>query len=152
MKQSAGILLYKYADELLFFLVHPGGPFWRNKDAGAWSIPKGEFSDDEEALAAAVREFGEETGIELPEAGFAQLSPVRLKSGKKVLAWALEHDVNPDAVVSNTFPLEWPPRSGKTIHVPEIDKAAWFRADEALVKINEAQRAFILQVLDAAAD
>lgn len=150
MKQSAGILLYKSAQgRTLFFLVHPGGPFWKNKDEGAWSIPKGEYSEEEDPLETALREFTEETGVTLSVAAgkLKELSPVRLKSGKRIVAWTLEHDINADRIVSNTFELEWPPGSGKMTKVPEIDRAAWFTAEEALLKINEAQQSFIHETL-----
>lgn len=146
MNRSAGILLYQ-TTPLRFFLVHPGGPFWKNKDAGAWSIPKGEFFDDEQPLIAAIREFAEETGHFLdPDAAFSELSPVRLKSGKTVLAWALEEFVDDTRISSNEFEMEWPPRSGKRISVPEIDRAGWFSFDEALEKINPAQQGFMREV------
>lgn len=146
MKQSAGILLYRRtADQLQFLLVHPGGPFWKNKDLGSWSIPKGEFTDEEQALDAAIREFKEETGVDL-KGDFTELNSVKLKSGKVVYAWALEHDLDADSIISNTFEMEWPPKSGKLIPIPEIDKAAWFTAEEALAKINPAQADFILQI------
>jgi predicted NUDIX family NTP pyrophosphohydrolase len=147
MKQSAGILLYQTAPEPQFFLVHPGGPFWKNKDAGAWSIPKGEFTDDEDALDAAIREFREETGV-LLKGDFAALSPVKLKSGKKIYAWALEQYVDPAAITSNMFEIEWPPRSGKLQAFPEIDRAGWFTIEEGLEKINEAQRGLILEIVE----
>jgi predicted NUDIX family NTP pyrophosphohydrolase len=138
-KQSAGILLYrKNNDQLQVFLVHPGGPFFKNKDLGAWSIPKGEFLPDEDALAAAKREFMEETG-QLAEGEFIPLEPVYLKSGKKVYAWAIEGDINHEVIVSNLFEMEWPPRSGKMQSFPEIDRAAWFTVDEAKEKINVGQ-------------
>jgi predicted NUDIX family NTP pyrophosphohydrolase len=146
LKKSAGILLYKRVHgQLLVLLVHPGGPFWKNKDAGHWSIPKGEFSDDENAFDAARREFEEETGTHL-EGDFIALSPVKLKSAKVVYTWALEKDLNADAIVSNTFEIEWPPKSGKLKSFPEIDKAQWFTINEALEKINEAMRELILQL------
>jgi predicted NUDIX family NTP pyrophosphohydrolase len=143
MKQSAGILLYRKADTVLqVFLVHPGGPFFKNKDSGAWSIPKGEFLEDEEPLAAAKREFQEETGQ--PITGeFMPLGSVKLKSGKVVHAWAVEGDIDHETIVSNTFEIEWPPRSGKKIMVPEIDRAGWFKVAVAKQKINSAQAAFI---------
>jgi predicted NUDIX family NTP pyrophosphohydrolase len=138
-KQSAGILLYRKSEgELQVFLVHPGGPFFKNKDAGAWSIPKGEFLDDEEALEAAKREFWEETGQSV-DGLFKSLGAVTLKSGKTIYAWALEGDINPETIVSNLFEMEWPPRSGKKQSFPEIDRGAWFALDEARLKINEAQ-------------
>lgn len=131
--------------QLEFFLVHPGGPFWKNKDVGAWSIPKGEFTDDENPLDAAVREFAEETGHEIAGEFFA-LNPVKLKSGKTILAWAVEGDIDANAVASNTFEMEWPPKSGKIITVPEVDKADWFNADDAVQRVNPAQTAFLLEI------
>lgn len=147
MKKSAGILLYKnIKSEIYFFIAHPGGPFWKNKDEGSWSIPKGEFTDEEEPLNAAIREFHEETGI-LLEGDFTELNPVKLKSGKKIFAWALEKDVDASSIVSNEFPLEWPPRSGKFITIPEIDKCGWFTEKEAIEKLNVAQGDFIKELL-----
>jgi len=144
-KQSAGILLYRRKNkEVEFFLVHPGGPFWAKKDAGAWSIPKGEFTD-EQPLEAAKREFAEETGITVVATNFIELTPVKLKSGKTVYAWAAEGDIDETAIKSNHFDLEWPPKSGKTISVPEIDKGSWFSTAEAKEKINSAQAALIQQ-------
>jgi predicted NUDIX family NTP pyrophosphohydrolase len=138
-KQSAGIVLFKVKkDELMIFLVHPGGPFWKKKDDGAWSIPKGEFDEDENALEAAKREFNEETGYIL-SGDFIELTPVKQKSGKIVHAWALEKDIDADTIKSNSFTIEWPPKSNKMVAYPEIDKAAWFTADEAKMKINPAQ-------------
>ena len=139
MKTSAGILLYRFKDkkpEVL--LVHPGGPFWKNKDEGAWSVPKGEYAEDEDALKAAIREFKEETGISIA-GNFIPLNPVKLKSGKLVKAWALEKDIDSTTVKSNTFLLEWPPKSGKKIEVPEVDRAEWFTINEAKKKINAGQ-------------
>lgn len=145
-KKSAGILLYKRVEkQLLVLLVHPGGPFWKNKDAGHWSIPKGEFSDEENAFDAAIREFEEETGTRL-DGHFIELTPVKLKSGKVVYAWALEKDLDADAIVSNTFDIEWPPKSGTLKSFPEIDRAQWFTIKEAWEKINEAMRDFLLQL------
>ncbi|MDP9077571.1 MAG: NUDIX domain-containing protein [Bacteroidota bacterium] len=141
--QSAGILLYRKAgSQLQIFLVHPGGPFFKNKDLGAWSIPKGEFSDNEEPLAAAKREFEEETGKKV-DGDFIELNPVKLKSGKKVYAWAVEGDINHETISSNLFEMEWPPKSGKKQSFPEIDRAGWFEVDEAKLKINVSQAAFI---------
>ena len=142
-KQSAGILLYrKTSGGLQVFLVHPGGPFFKNKDAGAWSIPKGEFLDDEDALDAAKREFREETG-QIIEGTFIKLAPVILKSGKIVHSWAVEGDIDHETIFSNTFEMEWPPKSGKKESFPEIDRAGWFDVDEARAKINGAQVALI---------
>jgi predicted NUDIX family NTP pyrophosphohydrolase len=142
-KQSAGILLYRFLNEQLqVFLVHPGGPFFRNKDEGSWSIPKGEFADDENPLDAAKREFMEETGQEIGGT-FIELIPIRQKGGKAVYAWAVEGDIDHNTIVSNLFEIEWPPRSGKRQSFPEIDKAAWFDVEAAKIKINPAQAAFI---------
>jgi len=142
-KQSAGILLYrKTAGGVEVFLVHPGGPFFKNKDMGAWSIPKGEFLDDEDPLAAAKREFEEETGRAI-EGDFIRLDPVALKSGKTVHAWAVEGDIDHETITSNLFEMEWPPKSGKKQSFPEIDRAAWFDLNEARMKINGGQAGFI---------
>jgi predicted NUDIX family NTP pyrophosphohydrolase len=138
-KQSAGILLYRFKDkQLQVFLVHPGGPFFRNKDDGNWSVPKGEFADDEDPLDAAKREFLEETG-QVIDGEFISLEPITQKSGKKVYAWAVEGDINNETINSNLFELEWPPKSGKKQTFPEIDRAAWFDIETAKIKINLAQ-------------
>jgi predicted NUDIX family NTP pyrophosphohydrolase len=146
-KQSAGILLHKITNgQPLFFLVHPGGPFYKNKDAGSWTIPKGEFSEGEEPLAAALREFTEETGFAI-EGHFIQLQPIKQKSGKTVHCWAVEGDIDPAQIQSNTFEIEWPPKSGQWQSFPEIDRAAWFTYDEALQKIIPAQLALLDDVM-----
>lgn len=138
-KKSAGILLYRFKKKNLeIFLAHPGGPFWKNKDAGAWSIPKGEFDDNEEPLDAAIREMKEETGLTL-KGNFIELTPVKQKSGKLVYAWALEHNIDPSEIKSNEFEMEWPPKSGKKKSFPEIDKAEWFDLTMAKDKILGAQ-------------
>ena len=137
-KQSAGILLYRRNTHLEVFLVHPGGPFWKNKEEGCWTIPKGEFTDDEPALDAAVREFREETGAAL-KGPFQPLNPIRQKGGKRVYAWAVPGDIDPAAIVSNTFQLEWPRRSGKQQSFPEVDKGGWFSLEAARQAINPAQ-------------
>jgi len=142
-KQSAGILLYRFLNEQLqVFLVHPGGPFFRNKDESSWSIPKGEFTEDESPLDAAKREFMEEIGQKI-EGAFIELKPIQQKGGKAVYAWAVEGDIDHETVVSNSFEIEWPPRSGKRQSFPEVDKAAWFDVGAAKIKINSAQAAFI---------
>ena len=142
-KQSAGILLYrKINNQIEVFLVHPGGPFYKNKDDGVWSIPKGEFLDDEDALKAAKREFLEETGQSI-DGNFMKLKPVKLKSGKTVHAWAVEGDIDQEIIVSNLFEMEWPPRSGKMASFAEVDRAAWFGPAVAKVKVNPAQIALI---------
>jgi len=146
-RQSAGILVYRHrAGALEIFLVHPGGPFWAKKDAGAWSIPKGEFGEDEEKLAAARREFHEETGFAL-DGVFVELTPVKQSGGKQVFAWAIEHDLDAAAVRSNSFSMEWPPRSGRMQEFPEIDRAAWFDLPLALIKILKGQQPLVLQLL-----
>jgi predicted NUDIX family NTP pyrophosphohydrolase len=142
---SAGILLYRRAPGgLEVLLVHPGGPFWARKDAGAWSIPKGEQSPEEAAVDAARREFEEETGTAAPAAhALVDLGEVRQKSGKRVQAWAGEGDLDADAVRSTSFDLEWPPRSGRMQSFPEVDRAAWFGLDEARARLLPAQAPLI---------
>lgn len=120
-------------------LVHPGGPFFARKDAGSWSIPKGEYDAHEEPVDAAFREFFEETGHRLDRANALALHPVKQKSGKWVNAWAVRGELDPDSVVSNTFEMEWPPKSGRRQNYPEIDRAAWFDLDTARLKINPGQ-------------
>ena len=145
-KKSAGILLYRVHNKNPeVFIVHPGGPFWAKKDDGAWSIPKGEFEDNEEPLTAAKREFEEETGISI-SGEFIELNPIKQKSGKTVYAWAVEGDIDPSKIKSNEFEIEWPPKSGKTKSFPEIDKAAWFNLIEAKKKILESQASLIDQL------
>ena len=142
-KKSAGILLFRKSNkDLEVFLVHPGGPFWINKDVGSWSIPKGEFEDGESPLEAAKREFEEETGINI-SGEFIELSPIKQKSGKTVYAWAVEGNIDPSEIKSNEFEIEWPPKSGKMKTFPEIDKAGWFYLHEAKKKIIEAQSTFM---------
>jgi predicted NUDIX family NTP pyrophosphohydrolase len=142
-KQSAGILLYRWnSGSLEVFLVHPGGPFWKNKDAGSWTIPKGEFENDEPALDAAIREFREETGFTL-KGHFQPLSPIRQKGGKRVFAWALAGDLDPAAIASNTFEIEWPRGSGIQKTFPEVDKGGWFSLMAARQIINPAQIALL---------
>jgi predicted NUDIX family NTP pyrophosphohydrolase len=143
VKQSAGILMYRMNKKLPeVFLVHPGGPFWKHKDLGAWSIPKGEFTEHEDPLKAAIREFGEETGT-TPDGDFSALGSVKMKSGKLISAWSVQGDIDPATVRSNTFPLEWPPRSGKTIMAEEVDRGEWFDPETAKQKINPAQAVLI---------
>lgn len=147
MKQSAGILLYKKVEENIFLLLaHPGGPFWKNKDAGAWSIPKGEFTDEEKALDAAIREFEEETSYKL-SGDFIELQTVKMKSGKIIFAWALEKDLDATTIKSNEIEIEWPPKSGKKISIPEIDRVEWFSVDIALQKIIPVQADFINRLI-----
>jgi predicted NUDIX family NTP pyrophosphohydrolase len=142
-KRSAGILLYRRgAAALEVFLVHPGGPFWAKKDEGAWSIPKGEYRPHEEPLAAARREFAEETGLRL-EGGFVALGSFRQSSAKTVDVWAVEGDADPTKLASNTFALEWPPRSGRMQAFPEVDRAAWFALPEAARMLVKGQVAIL---------
>jgi len=142
-KRSAGLLLYRRgARDLEVLLVHPGGPFWRAKDLGAWSLAKGEIDPGEEPAACALREFEEETGTRL-EGEPAPLGEVRQAGGKTVIGFALEGDLDADAIRSITFELEWPPRSGRRQSYPEVDRAAWFTLDEAREKLNAAQAAFL---------
>jgi predicted NUDIX family NTP pyrophosphohydrolase len=139
-RRSAGIVLHRAGDggpEVL--LVHPGGPFWAKKDDGAWSIPKGEYEPDEDALACALREFEEETGTRLDAAELVDLGAVVQKAGKEVRAWAVRGDLDPATVRSNSFTMEWPPRSGRRQEFPEIDRAEWFTLDAARVKLVAAQ-------------
>lgn len=143
MKRSAGILLFRRLNgETEVMLVHPGGPLWARKDEGAWSVPKGEIGEQEEPEAAARREFFEETGIEIC-ADLVPLTPVRQKSGKLVMVWAAEQDVDPSLVKSNLFEMEWPPRSGRKQSFPEADRAAWFSPAEARKNLIPAQAALI---------
>jgi predicted NUDIX family NTP pyrophosphohydrolase len=150
-KQSAGILMYRRdGNGLSVLLVHPGGPFWAKKDLGAWSIPKGEYAAGEDPLVVAVREFEEETGTRL--AGeFRPLGEVRQAGGKRVLAWALEGDLDPAKIRSNSFELEWPPRSGRKRSFAEIDRAEWFAPDAAREKILASQREFIDRLVEMVA-
>jgi len=146
-RTSAGILLYRRRGGALeVFLVHPGGPFWAKKDLGAWSLPKGEFELGEGALAAARREFTEETGFPI-EGEFRALQPLRQPSGKTIFAWAVEGDCDPAELCSNLFEMEWPPKSGKRREFPEVDRAAWFPIDEARERIIAGQAPFLDQLV-----
>ncbi len=139
-KNSAGILLYRLNNTSLeVLLVHPGGPFFTKKDSGAWSIPKGEFLEDENSLDAAKREFKEEIGVDVPDTDFIELSPIEQKNNKTVHAWAFQGDIDTSTIKSNTFELEWPPKSGKLRSFPEIDKGEWFTVTNAKEKINIRQ-------------
>ncbi len=145
-KKSAGLLLFREAaGDLEVMLVHPGGPFWAKKDEGAWSIPKGEFEDDEDPLAAAKREFAEETGG-APAGEMIPLDPLRQPSGKLVYAWAVRYEFDPAELKSNTFSMEWPPKSGRYQDFPEIDRAAWFNRETARRKILKGQAPFLDQL------
>ncbi len=145
-KLSAGILLYRLrSGEVEVFLVHPGGPFWAKKDEGAWSIPKGEYEAGADTLTTAKREFHEETGFTV-DGTFHALTPLKQPSGKVISAWAVEGDLDAAAVKSNTFPMEWPPKSGKTQEFPEVDRGAWFDLPSAEVKLQVGQRGFLDQL------
>lgn len=146
-KQSAGILLYRLTAAPEVFLVHPGGPFWKSRDAGVWTIPKGEFKNEEPALDAAIREFREETGHAL-KGPFKPLSPIRQKGGKRVYAWASPGDLDPGTITSNTFELEWPRHSGKMQTFPEVDKGKWFSLEDARTYINPAQIPFLEELAE----
>ena len=147
--RSAGILLYRHsAGALELLLVHPGGPYWARKDDGAWSIPKGEHADGEDAVDCARREFEEETGTVPPVGALVPLGEIRQRSGKRVSAWAAEGDLDADAVRSNTFTVEWPPRSGRTQEFPEVDRAGWFAPDDARRALVPAQAAFVDRLVE----
>ena len=142
---SAGILLYRFIDkELQFFLVHPGGPFFKNKDLGHWTIPKGEPNENEDLVSCALREFREETGIAI-SGDLIELNPIQQKGGKKVFAWAMQGNLDPSHIQSNVFELEWPYKSGKIQTFPEIDRASWFDMQQSLERINPAQQSLVLE-------
>ena len=142
-KISAGILVYRFTSGALeVFLVHPGGPFWSKRDLGSWSIPKGELDEGDGLLETAKREFREETGVPI-DGKFIELTPLRQPSGKRVHAWAVNGEIDPSCVKSNTFSIEWPPRSGKQQQFPEVDRAQWFAIPEAHEKLLPGQRGFL---------
>lgn len=145
-KKSAGLLMYRRKNGVLqVFLVHPGGPFWEKKDLGAWSIPKGEYTPEEDPLSAAQREFHEETGLKA-HGPFTPLTPLKQPSGKIIQAWAFEGDCDPKSIKSNTFSMEWSPRSGNVQEFPEIDRGEWFDLEEATQKIQPGQVGFLLEL------
>jgi predicted NUDIX family NTP pyrophosphohydrolase len=150
MKTSAGLLMFRRTPdgEIQVLLAHPGGPFWRNRDEGAWTIPKGEYKPPEDPLEAARREFTEETGFEA-QPPFAPLGEVVQKGGKRILAWAAAGDCDPAQQRCNTFEMEWPPRSGQRQSYPEIDRVAWFGLEEARRKLGAAQAALIDRLEEA---
>jgi predicted NUDIX family NTP pyrophosphohydrolase len=145
-KASAGLLLYRRRGDLEVFLVHPGGPFWAKKDAGAWSLPKGEFAEGEDPLQAAKREFTEETGFTI-DGEFLPLEPLKQRGGKTVHAWAIEADCDASEIRSNLFSLEWPLKSGRMQQFPEVDRAQWFNIPEARKRILASQVGFIDQLM-----
>ena len=145
-KKSAGILLYRYQNKLVqFLLVHPGGPFWANKDNGSWSVPKGELDENENILGAAVREMEEETGFKA-DGPFIALQPVKQKSGKIIYAFATQGDFNTKDLKSNTCFIDWPPRTNKRLEIPEVDKAEWFSFEEAKEKIVKGQIPMLIEL------
>jgi predicted NUDIX family NTP pyrophosphohydrolase len=149
-RRSAGLLVHRGdGDALEVLLVHPGGPFWAKRDEGAWSIPKGEYESDEDPLAAARREFEEELGLEPPDAPPLELGDVKQKSGKLVSSWALAGDIDVSEITSNTVEVQWPPRSGKMIEIPEVDRAEWFAVEVAREKINPAQAELLDRLVQA---
>jgi predicted NUDIX family NTP pyrophosphohydrolase len=149
-RTSAGLLLFRRdADALRVLIAHMGGPLWARKDERAWSVPKGEHGPDEEPLDAARREFAEELGRPAPEGPTVDLGEVRQRSGKRVRCWAIEGDLDPDAIVPGTFELTWPPRSGRSIVVPEVDRVAWMTIDEARPRLVAAQEALLDRLVEA---
>jgi predicted NUDIX family NTP pyrophosphohydrolase len=145
-KRSAGILLYRQRKGgLEVFLVHPGGPFWAKKDRGAWTLPKGEYANDEQPLDAAIREFKEETGFAI-DGKFVELGTITQVSGKVVSAWACAGDVDAEELISNSCEVEWPPRSGRQITIPEVDRGGWFSLEEAKTRILPAQQPFLARL------
>jgi predicted NUDIX family NTP pyrophosphohydrolase len=147
-KKSAGLVMYRFrGSKLEVFLVHPGGPFWSKKDEGAWSIPKGEYTEDEDPFEVAKREFKEETSYQA-EGNFMPLSPIRQPSRKVITAWAFEGNCDSSEITSNTFAMEWPPRSGRQAEFPEVDRAAWFSVIMAKRKLLKGQLGFIEQLCE----
>jgi predicted NUDIX family NTP pyrophosphohydrolase len=151
-RTSAGLVLYRRTPVLQILLGHMGGPYWARKDDGAWSIPKGEYGDSEDAFTAARREFQEELGSPPPDGEYHELGEVRQTNGKVVVAWAVEGDLDADAIVSNTFELQWPPRSGRTQQFPEVDRAAWFELEAARPKLVKGQAQLLDRLAATLAD
>lgn len=151
-KTSAGLILYRMqSGQLEVLLVHPGGPFWSKKDEGAWFVPKGELNVGEEPLAGAKREFEEETGLK-PEGEFLALGSVKQKSGKTIVAWAFEGDCDPSSIKSNTFTIEWPPKSGRQQEFPEIDRAGFFTVPQAKAKMHPVEYPLVLRLHELLGD
>ncbi|HLU41286.1 MAG TPA: NUDIX domain-containing protein [Microthrixaceae bacterium] len=151
--RSAGLVLYRRVEGAIEILaVHPGGPFWARKDDGAWSIPKGELDDETDELAVARREFAEELGVEAPDGPVLDLGEIRQRGGKRVRAFAVEGELDPSTVISNTVEIEWPPRSGQRLEIPEVDRAEWFAPERAREKLNAAQVPFVDRLLELLAE
>jgi predicted NUDIX family NTP pyrophosphohydrolase len=149
-RQSAGILVYRRrGTEVEVLLGHPGGPFWAKKDAGAWSIPKGEIAEGEDVFEAAKREFTEETGHPAPRGSYLELGSCKNSSGKQIFAWAVEGDLDTATIESNKTTIEWPPKSGTHIEIPEIDRARWVLAADAPKKLHKGQDIFVRRLLEA---
>lgn len=147
-RDSAGILMYRrHGGGIEVMIAHPGGPYWRNKHEGAWSVPKGEIDGGEDAMATAIREFAEETGHRVTADELIALGSIRQRSGKVVYAWAVEGDLDPEELQSNPFSIEWPPRSGRMQEFPEVDAFAWASPDEAARLLNPAQVAFVTRLV-----
>lgn len=144
---SAGLVLYRIEPSAQVLIAHPGGPYWKNKDNGAWSIPKGIVKPEESLLDAARREFQEETGLSTPESGYLSLGSIIQRSGKRVHAWAVAGDADPSELKSNTFTMEWPPRSRRFVEFPEMDRFMWANPELAGKKLNRAQTAFVSRLL-----
>src|SRR5579862_7459716 len=144
-RTSAGVVLFRQTNDgqLEVLLVHPGGPFWASKDEGAWSIPKGEYATGEDPLSAAEREFAEEVGVALPSTKRISLGEIQQVGGKRVTAWAVRGDLDPGQATSNSFEIEWPPKSGHIETFPEVDRVAWFAVEQARVKLRKAQTPFL---------
>jgi predicted NUDIX family NTP pyrophosphohydrolase len=148
-KFSAGILVFRYqSSQVEVLLAHPGGPYWAKKDNGSWSIIKGEYGQDEKAFDAAKREFKEETSHDAPDSEYLDLGETKRKDGKNIRTWAVESDFDTTKFKSNTFEIEWPPKSGKMMEYPENDRAEWFSLDEAIVKINKDQIVFLKRLAE----
>jgi predicted NUDIX family NTP pyrophosphohydrolase len=151
-QHSAGLLLFRRrGGQVEVLLVHPGGPFWAKRDLGAWSIPKGEYPPAEDPLSAARREFAEELGSPAPDGEAIELGEIRQKAGKVVRAWAVSGDLDPAAITSNTFTMQWPPRSSRMQEFPEVDRAQWFGLSEARARINPAQATLLDRLSEAVA-
>jgi len=148
-KRSAGILVYRRRNKIIEILLgHPGGPYWAKKDASAWSVPKGEVEEHEGLLMAARREFAEELGQPAPEGKYIELGSTKISSGKEIFVWAIEDDLDVSRIVSNMVTIEWPPRSGKQIEIPELDRAVWVSLEAASTKLHKGQAVFVQRLAE----